>query len=288
MTRAFLRFAVVTGLMVGCGSSLAWAQSVAGAVDSEVHREFRGQTGASINTAGLQNVLEVAWIKPTSESDHPLLSGAHLAAGVTNVLTPTQVRLGGWVEYSPLSVLDLRAGVDPAAYFGTFDSLMGFDSYNEPFDPDARKARGGAGAGFAGRVWVSPTLKFRAGRILGSTTADLEWWRSSVGQQFFYEPTRDTLLKSDGDRLLLTTSVLMYQVGPGSAPLAVGAIHTLAHIEDAAENRIQRLGLIAAKEFGTSRFKLPHPRVTVVVARYLDDPNKKGEWNAALAVGFRR
>ena len=286
MTRTLVHVVMVAGCVMA--GSPAWAQGQATPAPSGTQREIRGQVGASINNSGLQNTIEVAWIKPTSTSEHPLLSGAHLAAGITNALTPTQIKLGGWVEYAPLSVFALRAGLEPSAYFGTFDSLMGLGEYDEPFDPDSRKARGGAKAGTAGRVYVSPVLRFRAGRVLGSGGVDLEWWRSSADRPFFFEPTRDTVLKSDGDRLLMATSVLVYQVQSGSAPLVIGAIHTLAQVADAPDNRIQKLGLIATKEFAARRFKLPHPRLTMVVARYLDDPSKRGEWTAAIAVGFRK
>lgn len=286
MTRITMQIVMVAGVVMA--GSTAWAQGQTAPAPSDSYREVRGQAGATINNAGLQNTLEVAWIKPTSGSDHPLVSGAHVAVGVTNVFTPTQVKFGGWVEYSPLSILDLRAGVDPSGYFGTFDSLMGFSSYDEPFDPDSRKARGGAGTGMTGRVYLSPTLKFKAGPIVGSTSATIEWWRSNADQEFFYEPTRDTLLRSGGDRMLTTTSVLMYQWSSGSAPLGVGAIHTLAQVADAPDNRIQKLGVIATKQFAAPRFRMPHPSLTMAVARYLDDPFKQGEWSAAIAIGFRR
>jgi hypothetical protein len=250
-------------------------------------REVRGQVGASINNAGLQNTLDVLWTWPTTASSHPLLSGAHIATGITNAITPTQTKLGAWLECSPLSILDLRAGIDPSAYFGTFDSLMGFSSYDQPFDPDSRKARGGARAGHATRAYVSPTLKFRAGPIVASAGAELEWWRSSADGTFFYEPTRDTLLKSGGDRMVTTTSVVMYQWHPGDDALSVGGIHTTARVFDAGDNRIQRLGMIAVKQFGAKRLRVPHPRLTMVIARYLDDPTKRDQWTAALAIGFR-
>lgn len=272
------RFVVVAGCLLALWSTSASAQV----------REVRGQVGASINNPGLQNALEMVWTWPTTRSSHPLLSGAHVSTGITNLLTPTQVRFGGWVEVSPLSIVDLRAGVDPSAYFGTFDSLMGFSSYDEPFDPDSREARGDATSGTASRVYVSPTLKFKTGPIVASTTLDVEWWRSSTGQPFFYEPTRDTLMKSDGDRLTTSTSVLMYQFARGSAPLMIGGIHTLAQVEDAQDNRIQKIGMIAIKEFASSHLGLPHPRVTMVIGRYLKDPYKKDEWTAALGISFRR
>ncbi|MEX2272652.1 MAG: hypothetical protein WD690_14360 [Vicinamibacterales bacterium] len=158
----------------------------ASAQQPETSRELRGQLWASINSAGLQNTLELSWTRPASTSTHPLLAGAHFGAGIVHALTPTQMRLGGWVEYSPLSILDVRAGVDPSVYFGTFNSLQGFDAYADPFDTDARKARA-----------------------------------------------------------------------------------------------------IAIREFAGSRFGLPRPKLTLVVARYLDDPSKEGQWTVAAAIGFR-
>ncbi len=287
MTRQLLRLVFVTALVLAGRPEPAGAQVQGGQGQPGAYREVRGQVGASINNAGLQNTLDVSWTWPASRSKHPLFSGAHLSTGITNAITPTQTKLGGWIEYSPLSILDLRAGVDPSAYFGTFDSLMAFPSYAEPFDPDSREARGGAKAGTAARVYVSPTLKFKAGPLVGSAGAEFEWWRSSADGAFFYEPTRDTLLKSSGDRMMTTTSVLMYQWTTGQGALSVGGIHSSIQVFDAADNRIQRLGLIAVKEFGAARFRVPHPRVTMVVARYLDDPSKRDQWTAALAVGFR-
>lgn len=250
-------------------------------------RGIRAQLGASINNAGLQNLLEVAWTRPLSASSHPLLAGAHISGGIVHVLTPTQTKLGGWVEYSPLSILDIRAGVDPSAYFGTFNSLQGFDSYDDAFDSEAREGRAGAKRGVSIRSYIAPTIKVKAGPLAAATTLELEWWRSSAAAVFFYEPTRDTLLKSDGDRMLNATSVLLYQRRAGAGQLSVGALHTFSKVYDADQNRVQKLGAIAIREFRGPHFRLPHPKVTLVVARYLDDRWKDGQWTAALALGFR-
>lgn len=253
----------------------------------ETSRELRGQVGASYNNAGLQNTLELSWLRPATASTHPLLAGAHFGAGIVHALTPAQMRLGGWVQYSPLSIIDIRAGVDPSVYFGTFNSLQGFDSYGDPFDTDARKARAGAKAGLSMRTYVAPTVKLKAGPIVASATAELEWWRSNAGGDFFYEPMRDTLLKSAGDRMMSTTGVVMYQKAMGEGTLSAGVLHTTVRVFDAPLNDIQKLGAIAIREFTGSRFGLPRPKLTLIVARYLDDRSKHGQWAAAAAIGFR-
>ncbi len=252
------------------------------------HRELREQIGASVNNLGLQNSLDLSWRWPLSASSNPLLSDAHLTLGLTHALTPSYTRVGAWAELSPLSVLDLRVGMEPAVYFGTFNSLMSFNSYSDPFNNDARDKRGGAAFGTAGRVYVSPTLKMKAGPLLAAASADFEWWKSDAAGPLFYEPARDTLLKTKGDRLLSTSSVLLYQrvLGPDGI-LSTGLIHQLTYVRDAPANKIQRLGVLVVREFGAKRFGLPHPSLVAMLAYYLDDPSKKHQMSAALALAFK-
>jgi hypothetical protein len=251
-------------------------------------RELSETLAASVNNLGLQNVLELSWRRPLSASRNPLLSGAHTAFGVSHTLTPSYTRVGAWAQVSPLSVLDLRVGVEPTAYFGTFHSLMSFDSYGDSFTNDARDQRGGAGFGTAGRVYLSPTLKMKAGPVVAVAGADFEWWRSDARGPLFYEPARDTLLKASGDQLLSTSSVLLYEraLGP-RGQLAGGLIHQLTYVYAAPANKIQRLGVLVVRQFGARRFGLRRPRLLATVGYYLDDPSKKHQVSAAIALGFK-
>lgn len=272
MRAHFIRLFAVALALAACAAPAAAQQ----AVDSgSARRVVRGQLGASINNAGLQNTLELAWVR------------ARMSAGIVHTVTPAQMRLGGWVQLSPHPVLDLRAGVDPSAYFGTFNSLQGFDSYDDAFDKEARDVRAGAKAGLAVRAYLAPTLKMKAGPFVGAVAAEFEWWRSNAGGPLFYEPTRDTLLKSSGDRLVTTNTVVMHRRVIGDGAMSIGGIHMLTRVFDARQNDIQKVGAIAVREFAGTHFRLPRPRLTLVVARYLDDRSKDGQWTAAAAVGFR-
>ena len=251
-------------------------------------REVRGQLGASVNNAGVQNTIDLSWNWPLTRSEHPLMKEARVSAGVTHALTPAQTRLGGWVELTPLSLFSVKAGVEPSAYFGTFNSLQSFAGYDERFDKDARDARGGATAGTGLRMYASPTVRMKAGPIVGAATADFEWWKSSAAGPLFYEPTRDTLLDAGGDRLIALTSVLMYQRDVTSGTMSAGMIHTRMSVRNAPANDVQKIGAIAVRQYAGRRFFLPNPRLTLVVAKYLDDPSKDGQWTAAVAVGFRK
>lgn len=291
MTRQALRrggIALVLGLVVPAGAA---AQPVppadAGPADGS-RWETRNQLGASINNAGLQDTLEVAWQRPLTTSTHPLRSGAHVAAGVVNVVTPSMNRMGAWVQVAPLSVVSLRVGAEPSAYFGTFHSLMSFQAYADPFDTDTRNDRGKGRAATGVRAYATPAVQFRAGPIAFRSAADVEWWRAGIAGPLYYEPARDTLLRADGDWLVNATTVALYQRDRAAGGFsAAGVLHHLTRVVDAPANRIQRLGAIGIHEFGSPIAGVPHVRLTATVWRYLDDPSKRDEWGAALALGFR-
>jgi hypothetical protein len=197
-------------------------------------------------------------------------------------------RAGGWVEYAPLSVFAVRAGLEPIGYFGSFSSLMPFPSYDAPFDKDVLSGKAGSTAGVGLKGHVTPTIQFRAGPIAARASADFEHWQSSADGPYFYEATRDQLLASGGDQLINTTTVAMYErrAGEGGSR-AAGLFHGLTRVFDAGQNQSQRLGIIAVRQFASTHMKLPRPRFTVLLYRYLDDPSKEGGWGGAVAIGFK-
>ena len=132
-------YAIVVGGFLACVPAGEAAGQVPRANQGDLSpkgREITGQLGASFNNPGLQNTLDVAWAKPLSTSANPLFADARVAAGVVSVTTPTMTRAGGWVEYAPLSIVAVRAGVEPIFYFGSFTSLMPFPAYDATFDQD--------------------------------------------------------------------------------------------------------------------------------------------------------
>jgi hypothetical protein len=292
MSRPTLHPVFFAALLCAMIPALAAAQAPAPnepAQPSGVQRVIRDQVAGSINEPGLQNALEVSWLKPLSRSNHPLLSDAHVSAGLVSVTTPSAARLGGWIEYSPLSILDVRAGVEPGVYFGAFSSLLSFGAYTDPYDRQTRNARHDLKSGTGLRSYVEPAVKLKAGPVVARVGAEFERWSSSAAGPLFYEPTRDTLLKADGDYMMTLTSVAMYQrAGASGGLVGAGIIHNLTRVFDApAGNRSERLGLIGFREFGSPLLRLPHVRVTAVAWRYLEDPSKRNQWGAALLIGFR-
>ncbi len=138
-------------------------------------------------SAAAQLSFESSRRRPLFASRHPLLSEAHIGVGGSAAFTPAHARGGVWLEAAPMSVFVLRVGAEPAYYFGSFDSLTSFESRNDPFDTDSRRARQSAQSGTATRFYVTPRLQARAGRLIGVASADFEWWSSNAAGPFFYE-----------------------------------------------------------------------------------------------------
>ncbi len=251
-------------------------------------RDTRASLGLSGNPLGLQTHVERVHRRQLSESTHALLADAHLSFGISNRLAPAYDRLGVFVELAPVSPLELRIGVEPAVYFGTFRSLMSFDSYDAPFDDDSRQARAEeAAAAIAGRVYVAPTLKLKAGRLLFRARGELERWRAWTDGPYFYEPSRDTLLRAAGDSLLATESVVLIEArSEKSRELRAGFVHALTQVFDAPQNRRQDLGVVGSLGLGRRCLGLRDARVTAKLGRYLEDPNRSGQVNGQLAIAF--
>lgn len=271
----------VAAVLVSLGSRPAFADGP--------QRRLTNTLGTSVNPIGLQDQLTLSWRWGLSRSKNPFLSDAHIALGVSNHFSPAYERLELWAELSPLSVLDLKAGLEPVFYFGTFGHLVAFPSYESDFSKDAREAIKDQAVSRTGiRYHFSPTMKMKLGRVIARTGAEFEWWRVDGRGEFFYEPMRDTLLDSDGDALMTLSSQLFYEFpsGPGGRKILAGLFHDVIDVHDAPQNRRQRLGPLAIWTLGERRFGVGEPTVIGSVFSYLQDPSKDGELGGFLALSF--
>jgi hypothetical protein len=238
-------------------------------------RELRDTLGASVNLPGLQNWLELSWRWDKA------------AVGMAHVMAPSYTRLSLWAEVVPVKVFAVRAGVEPAGYFGIGTALLAFDDYDADFSKDARDARDDKEAGFGGRAYVSASLRLRAGPVLATSTAEHEWWRYGGDGPLYYEPARDALLEAKGDRLWTLTSVVLVEHGrPDGGKLSFGANHRLLRVPAARGNDVQKLGGLVTWTLGEKRLGVRQPTLGLNAGVYLDDRFKDGQAFGTFAVRF--
>ena len=241
--------------------------------------------GGSLNPPGLLARGQVQWRWRMTKSSSPVVRDAHVAVGVTPELSPSYTRLDAWVEVAPLSVVTVRAGIQPAYYFGTFGSLVNFASYRDPFDWPAIQDRADeARAAAALRVYLNPTLQIRLGPIAAASSGILERWRADVPGPLFYEVYRDTLIAASGGTVGFLSNVAVYEIPAGAGKVRAGVLHDLTHVYAFPGNRIQRVGPVVVYEAGWSCLGLRRPTFTVNIGYYLNDPSKKGQGYYLAAV----
>jgi hypothetical protein len=258
------------------------------AQEERFRRELSNTLGFAVNPLGLQAGADLTWRRALGASANPLLRDAHVSFGVAPRVTPAYARLGVFVQVAPLSILELRAGVEPSGYFGSFKSLLYFDGYSERFDNDARRERAAlAAAGVAGRAFLSPTLKLRAGRVAFRSRAEFEWWRAQGKGAYFYEPSRDTLLRAAGDSLVTSETLLLYELRGGPRRLLLGPVHDLTWVSGARANRRQDVGVLAVWGLGHKTRGLRDASVSGKLLHYVEDPFKKGQFGAQFSIGFK-
>jgi hypothetical protein len=249
--------------------------------------DVRNVLGGTVNPEGIENTTDFTW-RWNRGGTSALTRDAHLAVGIAPVLSPAYARAVFWAELSPLSILDLRAGVEPSAYFGTFGTVLTFEQPDEDFGSDRRRARrdqGRAGTGL--RLFAGPTLKARVGRMLATVGAEVEWWRLSMPGPYVYEPARDTLIRPDGDWLVRTASaILIESSGGGGRLLRVGLSHALTYPGKTPSNRIHRAGVLATCTLGGRRAGVREPTIVLNVHHYFRDPSKEGDLGALAALTF--
>jgi hypothetical protein len=253
------------------------ALAATGATAAE--RLVRSGLGVQLNPLGLRAEVEASWKWRLFRSTNPILKDAHVAVGIADQASPAYDRLQAWLELSPLSILDLRAGAEGVGYFGSFGNLVGFPSYDSDFSDDARKVLSEQAVARVGRrLYVSPILKFRLGRVSFRAAADFESWRvQDAPGAFFYEPFRGTLLDAGGDSLVSGSTLLLCDVSRSrSDRVRIGVFHDYLNVWGAPQNRKQRLGPLGLIKLGERRFAGRDPVLSVGVLDYLEAPNRSG------------
>lgn len=271
---------------------LAWPFSLAAAdapapAPSPEASETNVSLGGAVNPPGVQGAAEAVRRRGLWRSSHPLLSETHAALGAAVTASPAFLRAGVWVEVAPVAPVVVRAGAEPGFYLGTFGALVPYASMQADFSREARRARSGeAEPGWGSRLYVSPTLRARAGRFRGLATLDLERWRAEGPGTIYYEPARDTLLPADGGTLVRGSAVVLYEHPWRRGPLGIGATWSRSQVRDVRGNRIERVGGLLRWATNRRRLRLPDPVFLLNVFRYSAHPFQEGEWAAQGGVGF--
>lgn len=244
------------------------------------------------NPIGLENQLRAGFQRRLFDSDSPVARDNFVFLGTTPKLNPAYSRVGPTVEIQPLSIFNVRAGVEHVRFFSTFGFLQSFpsprvdysDSALEEYETDFENDYATSGV----HTFVEPTIQLKVGSIVVRNKLAFDHWDMDLrdGDRVFYEATQDTLLPGTGWSMA-NDADLLYATETG---LVAGLRHTFVrpvyedeHFADGEErgyirNRHQRLGLLAAYTFHDRGFQtFSRPTVLVITSWYLSHRWRTGE-----------
>jgi hypothetical protein len=188
--------------------------------------------------------------------------------------TPAFARPGARLVFSPLAIMDLHlhGGVD--AYFGNFQTVVGYPDASYEYGDneqiaDYREDTGNYGTGMGWHGGAALTLKAKAGPILVLLNGDLTHWSvdAEVDGDWIFEREMELMIARGGDQTLNLNAVLLYEldVDPSDPrKLRFGSL-TTKRSSLGAEDELFRTGVLA------SWFQTEQLSHTLVVQPYLKD-----------------
>jgi len=212
--------------------------------------QLGGQYGAEIDLEGQSppagvDLSSEAWYRYVYRRDSSRLwDGLYVQGGGSLDINPAYGRIGAYVEWLPVAILQLRAQIDRYAFFGASGSLLIYPNTNVPFGSgDYRDRRGQEVSAQAERFVLHPTLQGTIGRYVLVNQSTYALYDFKRAGPYFWDQEYDTLLQRH-DRLYADDLSLLYSLarsGTGGR-LLIGPSFEAVHASGADLTRT-RLGL---------------------------------------------
>ncbi|NUP11398.1 MAG: hypothetical protein HOW73_35580 [Polyangiaceae bacterium] len=169
-----------------------------------VHRiQYDATLGVRVNPLGLELQSNLAYRHRLYASDSRALRDNYFGVALSPTLNPSVFRIGGHIEFRPLTMLNLQAGVHHVGYIGSFDNLQSYPVASADFSDTARDEGDKKGKSY-------PTHGFEAfGRAIALAKVgpivirdDLLFTFSKLelmpGDTVYYNPRFDVLAPNEG------------------------------------------------------------------------------------------
>ena len=250
---------------------------------ADVTPTFDGRLSLAYWRLGTQANIKpgVSIAMPWADPDNVILAPAALKLEAEVAGSPAFVRAGGRVTFSPLAVLDITPYGYYDRYFGNFQTIVGYDSWDANYgyndDIEAYVGQTGAQAPGAGYHYgVSTTLKAQVGNVIVLLNGDWSDWNVSAPElaadyDYFFERELEVMMRmghAGGDNLVQGNGVLLYHWDKDEDDrwyMRVGSL-TQYRMTTTADDRLLRTGALV--QVSTRDETLTH---TVLAQAYLRD-----------------
>lgn len=220
-------------------------------------------------------------------SDNVLLDNRRLEFGVELNVNPGFTSVGGYVEWTPLQVLVVRAQTDVYAHYGTYGAIMRFDQVTPAttFRDELRDVCAGCRAGFVQRALGRVALQAQVGPVVLRNQLDVAAYVLH-GDEPFYILIEHDILAARSEIFVLDEVQLLLEPyrRPDRTGLYVGALYHFARTLRAQVQR-QRVGLFGEWVFRPRLGPFARPRLLGLAGYHVEDRNRGGGFIGIVCMG---
>jgi hypothetical protein len=124
--------------------------------------------------------------------------------------------------------------------------------------------------------------------VVARARAEIGLWKAQKkGEPFYYEPAWDTLIKASGSAVLTVEALALREVHLSpKKTLLVGPVYDLTTVNNASVNRKQDVGVLTVWSMSGNFHALKDPTVAARIVYFLEDPWRRHEPAAQIALVF--
>ena len=276
-------------LAVFCVVAIIIAANHSLAEESGKHMSLMFSNGVSARStpAGFSDAVSLAVMDYYSGSDSILTRNNHIGVGLVDEISPATNAGGVFLEFEPIAVFNLRVQYDYVNYFGLLGAIVTFPDKNSNYSSgimnhlDSDRIETANGTHFK----IQPTLQAEFKRFIMLNTTSFEWFDINK-EDYFYEPTNDTLMKTK-DYFFSNMTVAGYQVwGTGDYHrIILGARYTYFRVESTERERKQLDGAMIWF-MGDKRWFMERPRLVLVAGGFIEDRYREKDFFTGAMFNF--
>jgi len=169
--------------------------------DPLVTLDYDNLLAIRVNPLGLQNYFNLFMKARLFRSDNPVLQGAHFSVGPTVVASPAFAKVGAFMQFAPVAMLELRGTYRYQYFFGTFDQIIPEDSPYADWSDSARRDKGDEAMSMGGHqvaLQARVQAKVSAFAIRNTTRFVYNDMPLPDGAVAYYDQTPDILVPNKG------------------------------------------------------------------------------------------
>jgi hypothetical protein len=246
-----------------------------------------GDLAGALNPQGLRLSSGVYYRNVYNYSEKYDTASAYMQTGLGLSVSPAYGQASVHIEWMPLIFLSLRAQYDHFSFFGSYGSLLSFNSSKESFGDDITDSRNDEETGSGQRFMFQPTLQAKFEKFVFRNQTDVAYYQFSGRGPYFLEQEFYTLMKSR-DRLISNRTQILYQAWHGrgdSSTLLVGPFYELTNTQKA-EIAQKKIGGLMYWVPVDSVWGLDSPRIIFKSGYHIKDPDRQGEMFVVFDIGF--